>query len=279
MTFSVRRSLLFVPGCQPGRFDKAAAAGADVVCIDLEDAVPPEQKDEARAAVVTYMNGERAIVEWAVRSNRVGDHDGLSDLTALAALKSKPDLVVLPKVESAEEVQQAASILSASAIKLVALIESPIGLLNAQSIAAAGDPLVAIMFGGADFAAELGAQMSWEPLLYARCHLAVVAAAHGLELIDVPFLDIKDSAGLKTETDRIIAMGFTAKAAIHPSQVSVINDCFTPGPEQLVQAMRIVSASNNCGGGALLVEGKMVDKAVVTAASRTVAIAKAAGLI
>jgi len=274
---SARRSLLFVPGSRPERFSKAMGAGADMVCIDLEDAVLPHEKGAARSAVVNYcreLSNTGKMAELVVRCNCVSEANGLQDLNALASSDLSPELIMLPKVESAEDVRKAADMLQGTTIGLIALIESPLGILNAQAIAGADERLEALMFGGADFAAELRAEMTWEPLYHARAHLALVAAAAQLELIDVPFLDVENEAGLSNETARVKAMGFTAKAAIHPRQISVINAEYTPSVFDVTAAKRIVEEFSKSQGGAVLIDGKLVDRPIVLSAERCVAIAK-----
>ena len=178
-TINPHRSLLFVPGSRPERFARAEASGADMVCVDLEDAVITEEKNRAREAALQHFGTEHGRAERVLRINAVGSSLGQVDLQALANSHSLPDLLLLPKVESADEVLQAASALAGRAIGLIAMIESPRGLLNALAIAEAHPSMVALMFGGADFAAELGAEMCWESLLYARGQLIVVAAEIG----------------------------------------------------------------------------------------------------
>jgi len=275
---SARRSLLFVPGSRPERFSKAMGAGADMVCIDLEDAVLPHEKDSARSAVADYcrqLSVAERMAELVVRCNCVSDANGLEDLRVLVSAELTPDLIMLPKVESAEDILKAADILKGTEIGLIALIESPLGILNAQVIAGADERLEALMFGGADFAAELRCEMTWEPLYHARAHLALVAAAAQQELIDVPFLDLEDEAGLSRETARVKAMGFTAKAAIHPRQVAAINAEYTPSEMEVSAARRVVEEFEKSLGGALLINGKLVDRPIVLSAKRCVAIAKA----
>jgi citrate lyase beta subunit len=269
---SLRRSLLFVPGSRPERFAKAEASGADMVCIDLEDAVIAAEKDSARQAALAHM-ASAAAVERVIRINRVIEPEGQADLDALARATDLPSLVMLPKTESADEVTRAAAALAGKNVGIIALIESPRGLLNALAIAEAHESVVALMFGGADFSAELGADMSWDALLYARGQLAVVAAAAGVQLIDVPCLALKDEAVLAEETAKIMSLGFTTKSAIHPAQIAVIHQQFMPSAQAVEKAQRIVAASEAVGGGVVNVDGAMVDRPVVLAAERTLALA------
>lgn len=268
---TVLRSLLFVPGARPDRFDKAVAAGPDIVAIDLEDAVLQNQKAEAREAVINYLNASSDTSKLCVRINGMSTEHALADLSALSASKAKPALVMIPKVESVEEVQLAARLLAG--VRLIALIETPIGVLNAVNIAGTHKNLCGLMFGGADFSVAMGSDMSWDALLHARGQLALAAKIHGLDMIDVPYLDIQNEAGLRAETAAIKAMGFTGKAAIHPSQVAPINAVFSPSEAEIANARAIVEAYENCGDGALLVNNKLVDEPVVVQARRTLEIA------
>jgi citrate lyase subunit beta/citryl-CoA lyase/(S)-citramalyl-CoA lyase len=273
-TINPRRSLLFVPGSRPQRFSRAEASGADMVCVDLEDAVIALEKDAARQAALQYFGTERTGTERVLRINPVCSSLGQTDLEALSASDTLPNLVMLPKVESAEEVVQAATALAGRGVGFIAMIESPRGLLNALAIAEAHPSMTALMFGGADFCAELGAEMCWDSMLYARGHLAVVAAAAGLQLIDMPCLAIENPELLAEETRRVRVMGFTTKSAIHPAQIQLIHDQFTPSPEEVERAGRIVEASRVAKGGAVSVDGMMVDRPVVLAAQRTLSIAR-----
>lgn len=275
MTYLPRRSLLFVPGNRPERFAKAIATGADMVCMDLEDAVLPDEKAQARDHVLTFLREPEIDCQRVVRVNQVSGQFGLDDLQAIAASSDKPDVIMLPKVESPVDVERALSCLGDSKIPLIALIESPRGVLNADAIAAASDKLIALMFGGADFSAELGGDMSWEAMYHARSHLSTVASAHNLDVIDVPFLDVHDPDGLREECRRIQSMGFNCKSAIHPSQVSVIHEVFTPTEKQIDKAQRIVSEFENSQGGAVLVDGKLVDRPIILLAEKTLAMARA----
>lgn len=267
------RCMLFVPGDRPERFGKAAASGADAIVIDLEDAVPPAMRPAARSAAMAYLQQARPVgVAVGIRINGMSTLDGLRDLMALADCGAAADFILMAKVADGAEVRQAARLTSA-ATGLLALVESPGGIANVEQIALADPRLQGLMFGGADFAAEARAQFQWEPLLYARQRLANAAAAAGIEAIDVPFLDLADGAGLAAETRRVLALGYTCKAAIHPSQVGAIQACFDADAGTLARARAIVAAAAAHGDGAFSFEGRMVDRPIVLAMQRIVALA------
>jgi (S)-citramalyl-CoA lyase len=263
------RSLLFVPGDRPDRFAKAESSGTDAVIFDLEDAVPPARKDGARTLVVRHLQtpaaGDTARV---VRVNR----DGVQDLEALAA--AKPDFVLLPKVAEAAEVRAAHERLGTRAPKLIALIESARGLENAPAIATSSPAIAALAFGGADLAAELGAEMAWDTLVYARSRVVAAAALRRLAVFDMPFLDTRDRPGLQQECRAARRLGFTGKLAIHPDQVLAIAIAFSPTPEEVARARRVLEASRMAQGGVTTLDGQMIDAPVVTAAQRLIALAE-----
>ncbi|MCA1857361.1 CoA ester lyase [Massilia oculi] len=274
MSAAGMRCLLFVPGNRPERFGKALASGADAVVIDLEDAVPPAERAAARAAVMDYLARPRpAGVALGVRLSALSTADGLRDLLALADSGARPDFAMLAKVGDASELRIAAGLTHAS-IALLALVETPAGLARVEEIAGAGPRLAGLMFGGGDFAAEARAEFHWEPLLYARQRLAAAAAAAGIDAIDVPFLDVADAAGLEAETRRVLSLGYTCKAAIHPAQVAPIQSCFTAEPALLARARAVVAAAANHGEGAFSFEGRMIDRPVLLAMQRIVALAE-----
>jgi len=266
------RSLLFVPGNRADRFDKALAAGADLICIDLEDAVAAEEKYAARQQVLSYLASlapaERSRV--AVRINPLSTSLGEAELNAFSGCA--PGLLMLAKCQSAEEVSRAAAALPAGC-GLIALIESISGLQQATDIARASKTLQALMFGGADLAAELGCEFSYQPLLLARSQLVLAAAAASVQLIDVPFIDIHDEAALIAETKNIRALGFTGKAAIHPKQLAAIHQALMPTAAQLDYAKAVLSAAQVQQGGVLVVAGRMVDRPVILSCQRILAYA------
>ena len=264
------RSLLFVPGHRPDRFEKALDSGADLVCIDLEDAVPLAQKADARTAVCDFLaRCDLPVLErLVVRVSAVSSDEGRADLYALSRGRL-PARLMLAKTENAAEVATAASLLGQPA-GWIALIESASGLLGLESICR-DSALDAVMFGGGDFAAQVGADFAWEPLLWARSQMVLTAAAYRLPVIDVPFLDVHDVQGLESEARRVAALGFSAKAAIHPAQIEGIHRGFSPTPEALRKAQEIVRVFEQAQGGAVVVDGRMVDQPIVDSARKLIA--------
>ena len=275
------RVLLFTPGNRPERFAKAAATGADALILDLEDAVAVQAKDEARAILFEHLRGEfRAGVAphqlKGLRVNNIHTGAGVRDLDALVSSGVAPDFVMLPKVESAFEVRLYARHLAGaqSGIAFLCLIESARGLEAAMEIASADPRVRALAFGGVDLAADLRAELAWEPLLFGRSRLVQAAASAGLGLVDVPHLALDDAAALAGECARVKALGFTGKLAIHPQQVAPILAAFTPTAAEVERATRMVAALEKAGGNAVEFEGKMLESPIVKSALRTLALAK-----
>lgn len=248
------QSLLFVPGARPDRFAAALASGADAVCIDLEDAVPAEGKGAARRAALDALGDPRLVI----RINGLTTDFGRSDVETLGAAARRPPLLFLPKVESAAELAPAIAL----GIPLVPLIETPRGLRVAHEIASAPN-VVAMMFGGGDFSAELGVELAWEPLLFARSQFVLACAEAGVPAIDVPFIRLDDEAGLAGETRRAKALGFAAKAAIHPKQIAVIHSVLRPTGEEIAEALEADAAFRAAGGAAVRFRGRMLEAPVM----------------
>lgn len=272
------RSLLFVPGTRPDRFAKAAASGADAVCVDLEDAVPPGRKDEARGEALRFLAAAGSgACDRVVRINGVRTEPGLRDLLAVIEARPERGTIAVPKIESAEEVQWIDQLLTAAGcgLQVVAQIETLRGVENATAIAGASPRLSGIMFGGLDLAAELGAPASWEALLHGRSRVIHAAALAGVPAIDMPFVDVGDPEGCGQEARRALALGFSAKMVIHPTQVEVVNAAFSPTPEEIDQARRVIAAleeaSGTAAGGVVLLDGRMVERPVVLAMQRILA--------
>jgi citrate lyase beta subunit len=279
-TIQPRRNLLFVPGTRPDRFAKALAAGPDMVTVDLEDAVIPAHKDDARARSMPLFDGappER--IERVVRINGMRTAFGLKDLLAIVEHATPPDGVMLPKVESADEVRIVDALLQRAArpVGLHVIIESNAGLDQARAIAAACRSIRSLLFGAVDMAAELGSALDFTSLLYARSRVVHAAASCGLDAIDVPYLDLDDEAGLALECRLVRDLGFTGKAAIHPRQLGPINAAFTPDAARIAYARKVIAAFEAAQDGLVVVEGKLIELPVVRSARRMLAIAAATG--
>lgn len=264
------RSLLFVPGSMPKRFEKAIASGADMVCIDLEDAVLPEDKDLARKATVNFIPS--VDIPICVRINPIDTWLGQADAAALA--KVNPAFIMLAKCSSVDDIQQAATVFKKNT-KFIALIETLEGLDNAYAIASASDKVKALMFGGADMASQLRCEFKYLPLLFARSQLVLAAAKANVDVIDVPYIALKNEAGLLEETINVRGLGFTGKAAIHPEQIAIIHQGFTPSEQQVEYAKAVVDAVDGPDAGVVVVNGHMVDRPIIIASHRVLALANA----
>jgi (S)-citramalyl-CoA lyase len=268
-----RRSWLFTPATKPDRFDRAASTGADVLIIDLEDAVALADKVTARQTAIDYLaRPSDGTITRALRINPPGTSHGLEDLLSLLNCPNLPDYVLIPKVESSAIVRLVDGLFTDAGrpTQIVALIETAQGMAAVEEIACATPQLRALFFGAADHAAALGAEVAWEPMLYARSRLLNAAALSGIETIDSPYFDLANDEGLHAETQAAVRLGFTAKAAIHPKQIGVINDALTPSAEAVAEAQRILE-ENAKGVG--VVGGRMVDEAVARKARRVLAAA------
>ena len=268
-----RRSLLFAPGNRPSVHDKALAAGADIVCIDLEDAVPAAEKETARALAIPVLT-DAPGPERVVRINSLRSADGMRDLLAVVAARPPKGTLMLPKVADAGEVRIADEVLNEAGLplSLAVLIESAEGLENARAIMAASPRVTFALFGAVDFAAEMGVPVAHEPLLHARAQLVHAARLAGIDILDVPSLAFRDDAVVRRETETALSLGFTGKAAIHPANVATINAVFTPSPEEVERARRIVAAYEASPNGLAEIDGKLIEKPVVRAMQRVLAI-------
>lgn len=265
------QSLLFVPGSRPERFAKALASGADCVVIDLEDSVAPEGKDEARVAALAAVAEEPA---FAIRINGLRTRAGLTDLLAIAAAAVRPRLILVPMVEDAAELAIVRGVLGQDCMPLLPLVETVRGLRNAAEIAA--DPMVAmVQFGGADFSAELGVTLGWEPTAVARSQLVMACAAAGKPALDVPFLSLDDQPGLAEECRKAKALGFAGKAALHPDQIATIHAIFRPTAEEVAEAEAAEAAFQEAGGAAARFKGKMLELPVIRRYRRILALKSA----
>jgi (S)-citramalyl-CoA lyase len=275
LDMSYVRSLLFTPATHPERFAKAKEIGADGIVIDLEDGVALDAKDVGRKNLMLALKKSRPVDQnfiWSVRLNHISTEAGLNDLLALAGRGDQFDAISLPKVESPTEVDIAVKHLRTTTPRFLAMIESGRGLEQAATIAS-HPAVAALVFGGADLAADIHANLAWEPMLYARSRIVQAAADAAVPAFDVPFLNFHDDAGLRTETEAVKGLGFTCKLSIHPAQVATIQSVFSPTSDELERAQRVVNAFAAAKGAACQIDGKMIDLPVYKAAVRTVHLA------
>jgi citrate lyase beta subunit len=285
-----RRALLYMPGDDMHKIRKATTLGIDCVCMDLEDGVAFNSKSAARAAIVEALQSlDFSQAERLVRMNPVGSGLEMEDLTVV--LPGRPDGVVIPKVNQAGQIRWVSDQLATAeaqhgwqsgSIKLLIIAESARGILNLESLCTADDRLQAIIFGAEDLANDLGAKRTrggWE-IFHARSQVILHTAAHGLQAIDMVYVDFKDPEGLKDEARVGAQMGFSGKQIIHPDQVEPVQQSFTPGEDEIERARRIIQAyeqHQELGAGAFAVEGKMIDAPIVKRARLTLTRAQAAG--
>ncbi|CAO5149736.1 Citrate lyase subunit beta-like protein [Frankia sp. AiPs1] len=268
----VAGALLFCPADRPERFGKAVAA-ADLVILDLEDGVAAQNRARAREALVRAapdLDPDRTVV----RVNPATSADFAADLAALDRTGLR--LVMLAKTESADQPARLGP-----ARDVIALCETPAGVLAAPAIAAAAN-VVALMWGAEDLLAAIGGRSSRHPdgryrdvARHAASSVLLAAAARGRAAIDAVYLDIPDLDGLAAEARDAAATGYAAKACIHPSQVAVVREAFRPGETELAWADRVLRAAEQAGGGVFAFEGQMVDAPVLRHAEHLL---RAAGL-
>ncbi len=265
------RTVLFTPANRPDRYEKAGTmSAADGVVLDLEDAVPLPDKDQARADLVNYLSNHQGIVSdhpimTAIRINAISTHAGIKDLTALIDADIMPQALFLPKVQNAHEIELYYSLLSTNqpcTTPFIAAIETAYGMEFAHEIAA-HPQVVAIAFGGGDLAADLGVTLNFSSTIAYRSRIVQAARYAGKAAWDVPYLDFKDESGLRKETQEIKDLGFTTKIAIHPAQLQPIVDILSPSQAEIDEAKAIVDTYKKAGGSACEYRGKMLDIPVV----------------
>jgi (S)-citramalyl-CoA lyase len=259
------QSLLFVPGNRPERFEKALASGADLVVIDLEDAVGPADKDSARKAAIAALGNPRL----GIRINGLRTPQGLADLIALSTATTKPPFIMIPMVEAAAEIEIAHAILGPD-VGLLPLIETVKGVGVAQVIAASPG-ICGVMLGGADFAGELGVAMSWDALFAARSSIVMACAAARVPSVDVPWLDLDNLEGLAADVARVKAMGFTAKSVVHPKHITVVHQVMRPTAAEIAEAREAESIYAAAGECAVRWNGKMLEAPVMARYRRILA--------
>ncbi len=264
-------ALLFTPGSRPERFEKALASGADGIIVDLEDAVPVMDKDRVRVEVMKYFNTNirvgMAPFVTAIRINSLRSDAGREDLMAIKKAGIVPDVVVLPKVESADEVKFAVTHLDRS-VRLICLIETVQGVRRCASIVESSPSVAALAFGGYDLSAETGGEPTWDALLWPRTQVVHACTASSAVALDQPYINLDNTAGLEEECARVRALGFVGKLAIHPKQVATIKAGFLPTAAQIDRAARIIRAYDAAKGNVANIDGQMIDVPMYRSAQR-----------
>jgi len=282
----LRRSRLFLPGNNPKIIQDGGVFEADSIILDLEDSVRLDSKDEARI-----------LVKWALREVDFGRSEVLIRVNSpeteffeadMAIISERVDGVVLPKAESRGDIERVSSFLDSidkgmdKDIVIIPTIESALGVINAYEIASS-PRVAALAFGAEDFTRDIGAERSPEgnELWYARSAIVTAAKAAGVQALDTVYPDVRDSEGLRRETEMIKRIGFDGKSAIHPNQLEIIHDVFTPSLEEVKNAHDILVAiaeAEEKKSGVIALNGRMIDRPVVERAKRVIRLAEAAGM-
>ena len=272
-----RRSFIFTPGLKPEMFPKALASGTDIVCVELEDGISPKDKSEARKKALALFETPQSDdgVERIVRINCMREQFGVEDVQAILATDTPPPALMMPKVRTPDEVVMLDNLLSERGhdTRLHIIIETNAGLEACYEIAHCSSRIDAMFFGGVDMAAELRCENAWEPLLYARSRVVHAAASAGLDVIDVPYLDLEDPAGMVVAAKQAKALGFSGKGSIHPKQIAALNDVFTPSEDEIARARRIINTFGEADTGLVVIDGKLIEKPVLRDMYRIIAIA------
>lgn len=287
------RSLLFVPGDSPRKLDKGATSGADVLIVDLEDSVAAANKDGARSIAAGFIGGtQRGAQKFYVRVNDLGT--GLTDADLAVVMKARPDGIMLPKSNSAADIWQLSAMLRVheaeagiddGATRIIAIItETPLGVLSATTYNEPIPRLSGLTWGAEDLSAAIGATPRdgdgryTDVFRLARTLTILAASTSETAAVDTVFVNFRDAEALRRECIDAVRDGFTAKMAIHPDQVAVINDAFTPSADAIAEAKAVIRAFADAGNpGVVGTAGKMYDRPHLRRAERLVARAAAIG--
>lgn len=273
-----RRSFIFTPGLKPEMYPKALKSGTDMVCIELEDGIAPQDKEIARnlALKLFQEKQENDGVERILRINSLREKFGIEDVQAILSTKNPPPALMIPKVKKPDEIVLLDNLLSEKGhhCRIHVIIETNEGLENAYQIANCSNRIDALFFGGVDMSAELRCENKWEPLLYARSRIVHAAASAGIDAIDVPYLDLEDIEGMRKEAILAKELGFSGKGSIHPKQIPILNDVFTPSELSIKKAQKIVSVFEKANTGLVVIDGKLIEKPVLREMYRILSIAK-----
>lgn len=288
----LRRSLLYVSASTPKNFIISQFYGADCILIDLEDSVQRSEKDAARNLVFNFLKNKRITnTEIIVRVNDINTKDGIEDLKAIVL--AKPDLIRFPKIENKDDVLKADELISnledkynieKNSTKIIVGVENYKGVSNAKDIALASRRIEAISIGGEDYVTSMGGIRSREgqELFYARNEILIAAKIAGIQAFDTIYSNFNDEEGLYEETKLIKNMGFDGKYLIHPNQVEIVNEVFTPSDIEIEKAFKIleiIKIAQENKKGAIKLENEMVDEPIVKRAQTILLRAKMAGKI
>ncbi len=277
----LRRTMLYVPGNHPGMIRDAHIYGADSIMFDLEDSVSLREKDAARMLVYRALKDlDYGHTELVVRVNGLNTPYGRNDFEAMVA--AKPNAIRLPKTETPDDIKEADELITQleelngieyGTIKLIAAVESALGVLNAYQIATASKRLIGIAIGAEDFVTDLKTTRSADgiELLTARSQILFAARAAGIDALDTVFSDVNDEAGFIQEVKLIKQLGFDGKSIINPRQIEIVHSIFAPTAEEVRKSVRIIEAIKEAeekGSGVLSLDGKMIDKPIVDRARR-----------
>ncbi len=281
MTQRPRRSVLYMPGANERALEKARTLDADALILDLEDAVAPDAKVKARSRVAAAVKaGGYGRRELVIRINGFDRPWGADDMQA--AVAAAPDAILVPKIRCAADVTRAAAMMAAAPqrTRLWLMMETPLAILKAEEIAGSEPRLSCLVLGTNDLVKETRASTSGNRFaLVPMLSLCVLAArAHGLDVIDGVYNDFRDEAGFRAECEQGRMLGMDGKTLIHPGQISVCNELFSPSPEEVAWSRKIIAAfalSENAAKGVITLDGKMVERLHLSMAMRVVAIAEA----
>lgn len=285
---TMRRSMLFIPGNNPGMLQNGGVFGADSVILDLEDAVSPLEKDAARRLVgqalktINYAKSEKVVRINSLDTNLTED-----DIRTI--VPCRPDALLIPKVQGPADIKKVAALIAAveepeqNPVQIIALIETPRGLAEAYNIATANSRVVALAFGAEDYTAGLGATRTKEgqEILTARSWLVNAAAAAKIDAIDTPYTDTADEAGLVADITLAKQLGFRGKLSINPRQIDIIHAGFSPSAKEIIWAEKVIQAIRQAkeqGSGVIAVDGKMIDAPIVNRAERIIQLNQLLGL-
>lgn len=286
----LRRSMLFIPGNNPGMIQNAGILGADSIIFDLEDAVSIAEKDSARILVRNALKSlDFYNTEIVVRINPLSTDFGFEDIKEIS--KVKPNALLIPK-STEEDIKACDDILSRieeyegiekESIKLFPLIETAYGLENVYNIIKASERVVGVLLGAEDLTADLGIKRTkeGEEIFYARCKVASACRAFRVDAIDTPFTDLNDEEGFIKDINRAKSIGMTGKAAINPRQIDTIHEVFAPTEDEINYAVRVMRAQEEAkkeGKGVFSLDGKMIDAPIIQRAQNILNKAKLSGL-